>query len=246
MSTVQQSTLSLPLCEVAIENILDLSPEEFTNSRRNGIGASDTSVILGLQSKWKNVDDLILEKLQVGYSETEAEVSRKPAVRKGRDLEELVLAKAAKYLQEPLIKPTDMYRLIAQPWLTINFDGVTQNLRPVEAKVVTPYGDKYYDFQRANVDLQEEPNPLKIKRSIVEHCEEMARCVGIPSYYYAQLQQQLMGLGADRGVLAALRDKDWTLYIFQVGRDEWLINQIIIETYKVWQRIERSKQRDRY
>lgn len=241
MPNVQSDTLHLPLCEIAVPNILELSAEEFTNCRRNGIGASDTSVILGLQGKWKSINDLILEKLQTRISEAELEIGNKATVRKGRDLEELVLNKAAKQLNEDLCKPKDMYRLLAQPWLTISFDGVTQDLRPVEAKVVTPYGDKYYDFKRANVDLVEQPNPSKIKRNIVEHAEEMARCYGIPSYYYAQLQQQLMGLGTDWGMLAALRDKDWTLYIFQIERDPWLINQIIVETYKVWQRIERGR-----
>ena len=51
MPKLLTKTLQLPHCEITDYNILDMSPEEFALARRNGFGASDSSVILGLQNK---------------------------------------------------------------------------------------------------------------------------------------------------------------------------------------------------
>ena len=219
MPTVQTASLPLPLCDIAIAGALDLTPEEFTNSRRQGIGASDTSVILGLQAKWKKPEDVILEKLQTQISEAELEISKKAAVRMGRELEPLVLQKAADWLERDLIKPLDTYRLKEYPWLTVNYDGILEyddQLVPVEAKCVTKFGEKYYDFD--SID-------------------------GIPDYYYAQLQHQMLGLGSNVGYLAVLRIDKWDLAMFRIRRDDTMIRRILSETYSVWQRIERGRQR---
>lgn len=218
MPTVQTTSLHLPLCEIAIAGALDLTPEEFTNSRRQGIGASDTSVILGFQAKWKKTEDVILEKLQTQISEAELEIGKKAAVRMGRELEPLVLQKAADWLEKDLIKPVDTYRLKDYPWLTVNYDGIVEyddQLVPVEAKCVTKFGEKNYDFD--SID-------------------------GIPEYYYAQLQHQMLGLGANVGYLAVLRIDKWELAMFRIKRDESMIRHILSETYSVWQRVERGKQ----
>lgn len=232
-------TLQLPHCEIAHNNILDISNEQFAMLRRDGFGASDSSVILGLQSKWKTMDDIVLEKLRTTYTEEEAAVADKAVVRKGKDLEELVLSKAAAQLDTDLIKPDAMYRIIEAPWLTVSFDGVIEkSLIPVEAKVVTPYGDKYYNFNLQRPDM---PIPQVPARTTIEYFEGMAASYGIPSYYYAQIQQQMLALNAPHGYLAALRDKDWTLYLFKIFRDAKAIDLLKVQTYQAWGRVERGR-----
>lgn len=216
MCSVQSTSLHLPKCEVAEYNVGVLSPEEFTAVRRNGIGASDTSVILGLMTKFnKTSDDVILDKLQRCYTEQEAAISDKPAVRMGRELEPLVLEKAAKILNTNLVKPQDMYRLLEYPWLTVNFDGIIESgLIPVEAKCITKFGEKNYQFD------------------VID---------GIPDYYKAQLQHQMLASGSDYGYLAGFRIDKWELVLFKIKRDEKMIRDIVTESYKVWQKVERGR-----
>lgn len=225
--------------ELAVKDAYLLPPEEFTNIRRSGIGASDASVILGLQTAWKTTDDIIEEKLRKHVTDEELEIGNKPNVRKGKDLEPLVLQKAEEFFGKEIIKPTDMYRFKEYPWLTVNFDGVMDGT-VVEAKVVTPYGEKYYDKDKAinikDIDLLER---TRLKETfIAQNIETKARACGIPPYYYAQVQQQLLATQSKYGFLAALHDKDWTLRVYFIPADYIVQADIIRESKKVWKRIE--------
>lgn len=233
--------LDFPLLEVAVKDAYLLSPEDFTQARRSGIGASDASVILGLQSKWKTTEDIIVEKKQKYLSQLEIEIGRKPSVKKGRDLEPLVLHKAEEFFKQEIIKPTDMYRLKDSPWLTVNFDGIIVDHTPVqtvvEAKVVTPYGEKFYDKSKA-VKNKSEIDLCKLTRCkhsfLQQDIETKAKACGIPPYYYAQVQQQLLAIGAPYGYLAALHDKEWELKVYFIPADEALQFKIVRESKKVW------------
>lgn len=237
-------TLDFPNLEIAFENASQLDPNEFTQIRRSGIGASDASVILGLQNKWKTIDDIIAEKKQKHLSQVEIEIGRKPSVRKGRDLEPLVLRKAEEFFKQEIVKPTDMYRFKDTPWLTVNFDGIIVDHTPVqtvvEAKVVTPYGEKFYDKSKAvknksDIDLCK---LTRCKQSFLQQdIETKAKICGIPPYYYAQVQQQLMALSAPYGYLAALHDKEWELKIYFIPADEALQFKIVRDSKKVWNKI---------
>lgn len=228
-----------------IADTATLSNEEFALLRRQGIGASDTSVILGLMSRWRTADDLITQKCAKGYTQEEQEVADKAQVRKGRELEPLILQKAEQTLGSEIHKPHKMYQLKDFPYLTINYDGLIMEegcTVPVEAKLVTIYGDKYYNWSFSQQhNHMAPPATMYSTASPMEHCLEAMECTGIPDYYYAQVQQQLMGTQADHGYLAALRDKDWTLYTFLIPRDEWLQKQIALEGYKFWERVKRHR-----
>ena len=67
--------------------------------------------------------------------------------------------------------------------------------------------------------------------------ESRAAKVGIPPYYYAQLQQQIFGLNSTYGYLAALHDKGWELAIYKALRDDEVIRAIQIGGYKTWQQV---------
>lgn len=234
--------------EVVVEDAYLLSPEEFTNIRRQGIGASDASVILGLQSKWKTSEDIIKEKLQRSISAEEIEVGNKPSVRKGRDLEHIVLNKAEDWLHCEVDKPTDMYRFKDSPWLTVNFDGITTDpigtFTVVEAKVVTQYGEKFYDRDKALKSKSEIEfvSLIRNKKAFLKQdIETKAKACGIPPYYYAQVQQQLLAIDAPYGYLAALHDKDWELKMYLVPADPEVQAKIITESKKIWNIIEEAR-----
>lgn len=234
----------LNLCAVVHDNVLELPNKEFAMLRRDGLGASDTSAILGAMDKFKTADDILVQKLSKEYTDEEAEVSDKVSVRMGKDLEPLILHKAGDALDAPVIKMQQMYRLKDYPWLTVNFDGIILReygtvCTPVEAKLCTTYGDKYYDFSQANGLCTAFPG--KPANLDVEFIKECAKFHGVPANYLVQLQQQLLGCGASEGYLAVLRVKDWTLYLFRIPRYEWLIQQMITETYKFWNKVLKLK-----
>jgi predicted phage-related endonuclease len=218
--------------------------------RKQGLGASDTSVFLGtMQAFNKETDDLIMDKLTLRYTEKDKEISEKSSVRMGVDLEDLILRKAAEALKQDVIKAKEMFRLKQYPYLTMNLDGVTADPRgtglfiPVEAKVVTMYGDKYYDFNKASLVPNEVTTvdmsgpAITMARARLDYIEHRAEAAGIPAYYYVPVQHEMLGMGAPIGYLAALRIKDWNIYMFPIEASAVIQSWIIGEGYQVWQRI---------
>ena len=128
-----------------VTDVTKLTDEEYGLVRKNSLGASDASIVLGV-NLYKNKDQLILDKRSKFITDADKEIGKKPAVRKGRDLESLVLNKFSEATGLETIKPPFMYKHKEYPYLTANFDGVTveETYVPVEAKVVTKYGEKYY------------------------------------------------------------------------------------------------------
>lgn len=248
MTTMQMSDgtiLETPLLDVLIENISELSDDEYALARRKGLGASDSSILLGV-NPYKQKNDLIVEKRSKAITDEERAIKMKEAVRKGFDLEPIILQKYVKLTGKPEpIKPTSMYQIKATPCLTINFDGVSHvddYLIPVEAKFVTTYGDKYYNRKNA---FMREFGECALVRSCraytddIDRIKAKAEACGIPSYYYTQVQQQMYGLGSPFGYLVALHDKGWETVVYFIPRDEECIRNIIISGTKTWMKIER-------
>ena len=245
-------------CEVEHEAAADLSPEDFAMLRKKGLGASDVSIFLGTMGAFgKTIDSLITDKLTMRYTDQDRAISEKPSVRIGKDLEDMVLAKAAGSLGKPVVKAKEMFRMIKYPYLTMNLDGVTSIPEtfgvdplvqtmwiPVEAKVVTTFGDKYYDWEKASRMFHDErafegrPNDALARQHYIDL---VAADVGIPPYYYVQVQHELLGMGAKYGYLAALRIKDWQIHIFAVTANPMIQSWIITEGFAVWSRIEKLR-----
>jgi hypothetical protein len=240
--TVTGLDLTNTMLKVAVPNIDQYSNEEYALLRRHGFGASDSSIILGV-NPYKTRDELIQEKISKTLSEEEKAVGEKVAVRKGRDLEALIIRKFEKYFGQECIKPKDMYMHKDYPFITINFDGVTGTPKqyiPAEIKVVTMYGEKHYDFSKA-MYYEQIDRFLPLPEDVSDRnwsIENKAAHYGIPPYYYTQLQQQMLGLNAPFGYLSVLADRDWYMRTFFVYRDNKIINQLIVEAYKLWQIIE--------
>lgn len=233
--------------EIAVENIDSVSKEEFTQLRRGGFGGSDSSVLVGV-NPFSTVADLIKSKTRTELSEEEKAIGKLAAVRKGNDLEPLVITKATEILGTVVFKPPHMYRFKDYPYLTMNFDGVTdiegKQYIPVEIKVCTYRGEKHYNKFKAFYDESlaesvklEQPDISEANMSI----EERAAHYGIPPYYFTQLQQEMMALDAPFGFIAVLFESDWYVRIFKVWKDQKTQNAIIIQGYKVWQKVEAIK-----
>lgn len=226
-----------------IENVTDLDDDDYALARRKGLGASDSSILLGV-NPYKQKHDLIVEKRSKVITDEERAIKKKEAVRKGFDLEPLILKKYMDFTgdAEP-IKPTSMYQIKGTTCLTVNYDGVTivnDYIIPVECKFVTPYGDKYYNRKNAfKRELGECSIQLNCRAytDSTDRIKAKAEAVGIPPYYYTQVQQQMYGLGSPFGYLCALHDKGWELVIYYIPRDDECIRNICVESTKTWIKI---------
>lgn len=246
---VRELELNRVPLEIAVENIDQVSKEEFTKLRRNGFGGSDSSVLVGV-NPFDTINDLIQSKIRTELSEKEKTIGKLAAVRKGNDLEPLVITKATQILENTVFKPPHMYRFKEFPYLTMNFDGVTdlegKQYVPVEIKVCTYKGEKNYNKFKALYDesLPEGQQAQMEQENIAESnlpIEERAAHYGIPPYYYTQLQQEMMALDAPFGFIAVLFESDWYVRIFKAHKDPKTQNAIILQGYKIWQKVKSIK-----
>ena len=227
VKTIEQLIQDLDILEVAVEDVQSMDHEQYALVRKDYFGASDSSILCGV-NLYKNLDQLIVEKNNKFITKEEMEVGEKPIVRKGYDLEPIILDKAEAELESKVYKPKDMFRFKNVDGLSLNYDGITvkdEVLIPVEAKLVSKYGEKYYnklvkeEVSRA-IDMKPEGTNLE------SHIKRKALRLGIPAYYYTQVQQEIAGINAPYGYLAAMFDETWTFKLFYIPRDEYVIESI--------------------
>lgn len=241
-SDTQDAALDLNYANLVVDvpNIGSLPNEEYALIRRKGLGGSDASVVLGV-NPFKTRLELIKEKASDTLSEEEKAIGSLVAVRKGLDLEPLIIEKHKKYFGYEVYKPVDMYRHKLYPYLALNYDGVAgqpEHYFPVEIKVATAKGERHYNTMLEMFNEREGFKPTQPDISASNNSiATKAAHYGIPPYYYTQLQQEIMGTGAMFGYLSVLFDSDWSFHTFFVHRDEATINAIITEGYKVWQQV---------
>lgn len=232
---------------VDYENIDQASNEEFVAVRRNGLGGSDVSIVLGV-NPYSTTSELMASKLRTQMTEEERRVGELSAVRKGRDLEPLVIDKWQRYSGTEILKPAHMYRFKEFPYLKMNFDGIQntpEQYIPVEVKIITLKGAKNYDFSKAFFDERTaEIRPfLQNYAATNDTIVTKAHNYGIPPYYYTQLQDEMMALKAPYGYLAALYEGDWYLRVFCIHLDASTQNRIIIEGAQFWDKRQILKER---
>lgn len=235
-------------CDIYYANIDAVPNEQYALIRKNGLGGSDSSILLGV-NPYTSLTQLIAEKCRTELTEEELAVGQNLAVRKGNDLEPLIMRKAARALQQQVIKPIDMYVHKQYPYLKMNFDGVINDPKqyiPCEIKVCTTRGEKHYEFYKAMYTEEEgwgvEPQHFEQSNNSVL---TKAAQYGVPPYYYTQCQQEIMFLDAPYGYIAVLAEKAWRLRIFKIWRDDKCINDIIIQGGLTWDKIElKRKQQD--
>lgn len=238
------------LCEVAVRNAAHLSEDDqdaFRNIRQIGLGASDSSVVLGVNPfPDNNIAELLRQKTQKEKTPVEEKIGKLASVRKGRDLEPLILDKFCDEFKVNVLKPLHMYKLRELPRITINYDGLLihddEPEIPVEIKLITIYGKKYYNLDKAIIRLDQEPiRPHSDEVIMSKYIKDLAKQTGIPVYYYTQLQQQMLGTGSDYAYLVGMDDGKWELAIWKVYRDNKVIEQLKVKAYEVWAKVERLK-----
>jgi predicted phage-related endonuclease len=239
---VEEMILKQGVLAIVHQNMAELSQSDqamFAMLRRSGLGASNAAVYMGV-NKWTKLEDLIEEKKSIGLTEHELMVANLENVRKGRDLEPLILNYFSKNMGVDVCKPSPMYRIIEHPQLTINFDGVINlggTLVPVEAKYCSPFAHKYWKQERTITNLQDGKEYVCAGADIVKHIEETAELYGIPPYYYTQVQQQMLGLNAPFGYFAVIFDKGWQPAAYKIFRDKYTQDAIIAESERVWAKV---------
>lgn len=244
MEEVHPMDLTNTNLEVYIANIDELANEQYALARKNGIGASEASVILGV-NPYKTADELLGDKLRTELTAEEKAVGEKTAVKKGRDLEPVIMTKFATFFKQHTFKPSDMYVFKQYPFLKVNFDGVTgtpEQYIPCEIKVVTKTGERHYSPTKAMFveGVGFLPLPADVAATNNSIMTKAAH-YGIPPYYYVQLQMQIMALNASFGYLSVLLDHSWTFLTYFVHRDDAVCNAIIIEGYKFWERVQAAQ-----
>jgi predicted phage-related endonuclease len=219
--------------------LFDEDPVAFAMVRRSGLGASDSAAVSGI-SPFTTVEDLVAEKKTTGYTDKEREISEKENVRRGRDLEPLILRKFTEKFKVEVSKPEPMYRIIAHPQLTINYDGMfvaDKQLIPVEAKYASMYANKYYDRTKLITSLFDGMPRICGGANLKEHIEGEAQLYGIPSYYYTQVQQQMLGTNAPFAYLAILFDKGWEFGAYRIWQDTMVQDALIKNSAEVWKKV---------
>lgn len=226
---------------ITAENALFMAQEEFADIRHTGFGASDSSKILNVNPYPRGSSgELLADKMAKYHDDT---IGLKASVRMGRELEPFVIDKASKLMKIEIMKPFHMYG--KANGLNTNFDGVWKcpdGYIPMEIKLISFFGEKYYNFGLAStVDISDmwtralmfnDPNieiPYDFKVGLTEeqrYIHWMAELVGIPVYYYTQLQQQIDFLQAPFGYILSHSTKQWELFSFKVARDERTINAL--------------------
>lgn len=231
---------------IVCDNAYDLAvnnKEAFIMLRKNSIGASDSSVILGI-NPFTDTAKLIEQKCALAPTEDEIAIGEKENVRKGADLEPLILQKFEQWSNMYTYKPNAMYQLNKFPQLTVNFDGILcleNTYIPAEAKFVSVYAHKYWDKSKA-IKLPHEGFPVRCAgKDIQTHIKECAEMYGIPPYYYTQIQQQLLALNAPFGYLAALFDKGWEFKVFKIFADLPTQTALVDISQRVWEIIYKKK-----
>lgn len=224
---IEDRIIDLGLLEVAIPDIQSLSHDDYALARKDFFGASDSSILLGV-NLYKDIPALIQEKRNKTITKEEREVGEKAVVRKGYDLEPFILDKAQEELGTEIYKPQDMFRFKAVDGLSLNYDGVSEingRLIPIEAKLVSKYGEKYYNKLITN-ELAKQVSMQKEGNTIQDHIKRKANKLGIPPYYYTQVQQEIFGLDAPYGYLIAMFDESWTHKLYLIPRDDLVIQAI--------------------
>jgi hypothetical protein len=219
---------NIGILQIKVPNINEVSEEEYALLRKDSFGGSDSSILCGV-NLYKTMEQLLKEKNSKFITEEEKEVGKKPIVRKGRDIEPIILEKAGDELNSIPYKPTAMFEFKENPILTLNYDGVIRSADgfiPVEAKLVSKYGEKYYNKEKTLKDNAEVDTKTVEGDSLVAHIKRKALKIGIPPYYYTQVQQEMMGLDAPYGYLAAMFDESWDFKLYRVNKDPFVQNKI--------------------
>lgn len=192
--------------------ILEYGDEnDWLELRKKGLGGSDMGAIMGL-NKYSSPLKVYMDKVE----NIREDVSKKSAVRKGKDLESLIRTLyVTPYLGDQGYSVRTLQHILINniyPWIRANLDGIAVNMdNPqdytkhigIEIKVVTPFAEDAWNGE--------------------DYC-------GVPASYYAQCQTYMLVTGVQKFVLCALFENNWEMHYYDIPRDEAFIARIIKES----------------
>lgn len=216
----------------------------FIQLRREGFGGSDAGVLLGV-NPYQSIEELLMSKIPQPPTQNELMVGLNPAVQAGTELEPLVIKHMEEVFKRPVIKPVDMYHFKDYPYLAMNFDGVLDiedRYIPDEVKVVTLRGARHYQphiaWYRDTLGFGIIPEDISTLNVPIQ---TKADHYGIPAYYYTQVQQEMLALNAPYAYLTAYFQKTGESCMFYIWKDQAVQNQIILQGWKAWQKVEEMR-----
>ena len=83
---IEELIVNKNILDVAVKDVQSLSHEDYALVRKDYFGASDSSILCGV-NLYKTLDQLIIEKNNKFITDEEKAVGEKPIVKKGYDLE---------------------------------------------------------------------------------------------------------------------------------------------------------------
>lgn len=185
-----------------------LTEQEWQALRYHGIGGSDAGVMMH-DNPYKTKRQLYEER----YNNIHVDLSHEVAIKKGRDLEDLILDKFVKQTGKVCYKPNEMYYHPDFPHMKANLDGIIHAENALaEFKFITYQGEG--GWLNANGEWT------------------------APKYYYAQCQHYMFVTGAEKTYLCGLLESQWELVIIEIPRDEEYIMNLKIEEFKFWNRLQ--------
>lgn len=175
-----------------------MSREEWLESRRNGIGGSDASAILGV-NPYSSPLKVYMDKIGKGVEEEENE-----AMRQGRDLEPYVAERFCEYTGLKVKKCNRILQHPEYPWMLANIDRqvIGQNAG-LECKTTSAFSKFKFD--------QGEINPHYYWQSM-----HYMAVTGAEKWYVAVLVQ-----GKDFQVFGLDRDEDAIQTLIEAERAFW-------------------------
>ena len=175
-----------------------MSREEWLESRRNGIGGSDASAILGV-NPYSSPLKVYMDKIGKGQEEEENE-----AMRQGRDLEPYVAERFCEYTGLKVKKCNRILQHPEYPWMLANIDRqvIGQNAG-LECKTTSAFSKFKFD--------QGEINPHYYWQSM-----HYMAVTGAEKWYVAVLVQ-----GKDFQVFGLDRDEDAIQTLIEAERAFW-------------------------
>ena len=98
LDDLEQRIVEQGVLEIAIKDIQSMDKEQYALVRKDYFGASDSSILCGV-NLYKTMEQLITEKNYKFLTDEEKAVGEKPIVKKGYDLEPIILDKAERELE---------------------------------------------------------------------------------------------------------------------------------------------------
>lgn len=196
---------------------------DWQDARVSYIGGSDTGAILGLNP----YNSAMFVYKQKVYNKRDPEIAKKPAVIKGKELEDWILENKVKpYFKDyAFVKPTHIFKNNNYSWFRSNLDGV--------GIPKGPNGEKpLYNPLNETIGIE-----IKFVTVNGEHSWDVDPKYGnIPAYYYSQVQQYMLVTGIKVFYVCALFDSDWTFKVYEIPYDhEFVHGKLIPMTQKFWE-----------